>query len=479
MSNLLKITAPAIGYENNNQVKQGPAKAPETNIQGPITPDKVVKPDARSDAASQDQSTALKFRYESNYENFIQRINALPIMTEQFASIFIEQFATLAESGIQDGFAQSVARFLQMIGVEPQDMMAFIKNQGNATVRFSGPFFTLLQQAFEQTNSVELKSNILDFLKKYVDMAESSHIMKNMDSLLGEIQKRMFPNSAKDLNVLLQNLGREIGPMGEGMNQNLQVLKQEILPFLNDYISKLNERGDLRELVSLLSSYMARAENGNASRVMEAFEQLLRFQGMQKVFQNFDPNILFQVLQGTEYEKSVKKQNWMQGLVDLIEHGMSGELGAENKAAFQNLMQAILLNESVYLPVLHLMLPLHVNGRLMFSEMWIDPNVGGSGEEGEQERAVQGLIKFDIQELGFFDMFFIYEKKKSNIKLQLSCPEVMKNDIDNIKNGIAMILAQNNIQSEELHVSTESRSIPISSAFPKVFERKNSINVSI
>ncbi len=141
------------------------------------------------------------------------------------------------------------------------------------------------------------------------------------------------------------------------------------------------------------------------------------------------------------------------------------------------MMTSILLNESVYMPVLHMMLPMQVDGNLTFAEMWVDPDAGNGAGEGEKDRVIQGLVKFDIQEVGFFDLFFVYQDKKVN--LQLNYPDALKDKEKEIRNKVAEVLAENGLTGKELFFGSSKESIAISEAFPQIFERKNSINVKI
>ena len=90
---------------------------------------------------------------------------------------------------------------------------------------------------------------------------------------------------------------------------------------------------------------------------------------------------------------------------------------------------------------------------------------------------MRGLIKFDINEVGFFDLFFLYSSGK--IRMQLNYPDELKENSGQIEGEIKEILARNGIKAEELYFGTSGKSIPIEEAFPKIFERKNSINVKI
>lgn len=478
MSNILKVTSPVTGYENTNSMRPGPVKNPDPSIQGQINPEKVMKPDARSDSASQEQNVGLKFQYESNYNNFIQQMQELPSMTELFSKVFFERFTTLAEAGLSDEFAQKIAEFFSLVDVAPEDMLAFIKNQGNASVRFSGSFFSVLRQIMAQTSSVELKSGILEFLRRYTDMAESPHIMQNINNLIETLKGSMFQNGREQLSELAEGLNYQAAAGSPEMEGNAVLLKEQILPFLNRYISSIHERGAMRDITAQLAAYIARCENGGASRLIEAFDALMQFQGMQKYFRGLDTALLPQILANTEFERATKQQKWMKRLADIIDSGVSSADGSESKAVFKNLLQSILLNESVYMPVLHMMIPLNIAGQLMFAEMWVDPDAKGEAPDAEsKKKTVQGLVKFDVQEVGFFDLYFIYQD--GSIRLQMNCPPQFDEKLEDVRRDLTRILKENGIEAEEMFVETGQKSIPVSEAFPKIFERKNSINVRI
>ena len=177
MSNILKVTSPVVGYDNNNSTKINQDNLPQNNqIQGQVKPDKVVRPDGRSDAASQQSEAELKFRYESNFDNFVQQLARTPSMTEEFSSVFLEKLGILAQSGLKAEFAAEISKFLSMISMSPQELAAFLKTQGQSSVRFNGAFFEVLRQIMQQSSSVELRAGILDFLKRYTDTVSYTHL---------------------------------------------------------------------------------------------------------------------------------------------------------------------------------------------------------------------------------------------------------------------------------------------------------------
>ena len=78
MANILKVTTPTTGYDNAANVRANPEMQTPTNIQGPVDPSKVVRPDARSDASGQQEGEPLQFKFESNFDNFIRQLQKMP-----------------------------------------------------------------------------------------------------------------------------------------------------------------------------------------------------------------------------------------------------------------------------------------------------------------------------------------------------------------------------------------------------------------
>ncbi len=478
MSNVLRVTTPLTNYDNTIQPRtEAGGKTPDAKIQGPAVPDQVVRPDARSDSAAQEQNVGLKFQYQSNFEGFIAQMRESGTVTEEFATVLFEQLGNLVKSGMGEDTAQELGQFLQMIQLNPQDMLSFLQEQGSSSVRFQGAFFSLLRQAMNETQNVELRAGILEFVKRYTDMAEGEHILNQMEQTMEKIKDSMFKSGREQMDEMMRQMEfGGAGGRGETL-QNASVVKNQMLPYLNQYIASTHDRGNVRENAAFLAALAARYENGGAERVLEQFEKLMEYPLMQKLFKGFGSEDLMRALETTDFEKALERNDWMKQFADMIRDGMENGANIEQKQVFRNMMTSILLNESVYMPVLHMMMPMQVEDKLMFAEMWVDPDAGKETGQEEEEQVVQGLVKFDIQDVGFFDLFFVYQGGKVNI--QLNCPEEISKNEDEIRNELAEILTRNGLEAEELFVGSSKESIAISEAFPQIFERRNSINVQI
>lgn len=472
MANILRVTTPPTGYENNvrNNAQNQPDKM---QIQNPVDPSRVVRPDNRSDANSQ-SGAQLSANYDSNFGTFVQLLRETPDLSDTMSKLMFGGMANLVEAGIGADTAEDISTFFQLLRMNNEELLEFMKNQFSGSVRFQGPFFALMRDALTNAPTVEQRTAILAFLKRYSDMSSGKHLMENIKDLLDDIKKYMFHEQREQLEHLTQGLNHR-GPQDTGANTAR--LQQDIIPFLAKYIAQTRNMGSLRDLVAQLTYNAARYENGDLDQLISDFKNLLKFPSFQKTFEGMDEEQLRELLMRMNFEKAAGRSEWADKFLNIVESGIRGDAGLENRQVFENVVNAMLLNESVYMPVLHLMLPIELNGQLMFSELWIDPDEEGSASSDPKERTAKLLIKFDIKDVGFFDLLMIYEKE--NVSMRLFYPENLSPFESEIKKGMGDILSRNGLNCEYLGVEQATGSIPVSSVFPKIFERKNAVNVTI
>ena len=471
MSNILKVTTPITGYENSVN-KQNMSPSENMHIKNPIDPTKVVRPDDRANTNGE-QGVRQGISYNSNFGNFVQSLQNVSNLREIMTRMVFGGMTTVAEAGISQGMAEEINSLFQMLQMSPDKLKEFLKSQMMASNKMQGPFFNIMRQILNNSNSVELKSGILNFLKKYNDMSSGEHLLENIKSELNEIGKYMFRNDRQ----LLQQLADRLLPHSMNSNEiNTQLLKEEIIPFLGKYISDTRNMGKIRDLINLLAFNTSRYENGNLNSVSLAFEKLMNFPAFQSKFEGMSADEFAKMLSNVDFNKAAGQAEWSDTFLNILKEGVRGEAGIQNREAFLNIMKGMLINESVYMPVMHTMLPMVLNGTPVFSEIWVDPDEE-SGNENSSEKGIKLLIKFDMKDVGFFDIIAYYENGKMDMLLRH--PDSLSEQTGKIREGIARILQRNNIEVDYLAVETGKESIPVSSAFPKIFERRNSVNVTI
>ena len=381
--------------------------------------------------------------------------------------------ANLVESGIGKGTAEEIQAFFQMLEMSPEKLNEFMKGQMAGANRLQGPLFDVMRQIMGEATTVELKAGVLDFLKKYNDMSSGKHILENIKGTLEDIEARMFRNDREGL----QKLAMRLKPHATESNAaNVRMLKEQIIPYMGKYVADNREMGKLRDLVTLVAFNTARYESGSLDKVVEAFQRLMEFPTFHKHFPGMTGKDLRNMLLNVDYDRAAGKNELTDKLLNIMEAGVKGEAGVENKEQFVNIMRSVLVNESVYMPVMHVMLPVILDGVPMFSEMWVDPDEE-SGNPGSKERGVKLLIKFDMKDVGFFDMMLYYEKGK--IDMLIHYPEELAGHESDIRENIRKIMRKNDLELEYLGVEQGKAPIPVHTAFPKILERRNSINVTV
>lgn len=472
MSNILKVSTPVSGYENTIN-KQNQNAQESLAVKNPVLPDKVTRLDGRTDSAGE-QDVRNGLLYDSNFGSFLFALRDIPKLSEVMSKMMFTKMATVAEAGIGKGTAAEIEELFQMLEMSDAKLKEFLKSQVGASNRLKGPLFNMLREAMDESPTVEQRTAILAFLKRYNDMSSGKHLLQNIMGNLDEIKKYMFRSNREELELLMARM-REYRIQNNA--ENARILKEEIIPYLGKYVSQTRDMGKLRDLISLLTFNTARYENGNLDNVMESFRRLMDFPSFQKKFHGMDMEEFRNMLTTVDFDRAAGKEEWSDRLLDIIQSGVRGQAGSENKEAFLNVMKSILVNESVYMPVLHVTLPMILNQIPVFSEMWIDPDAERNEGEGGKERGVKLLLKFDMKGVGFFDIMMYYEKEKMSMLVHY--PDSLAEHENEIRSGIQDIMKRNGIGMEYLAVEEGKEPISISAAFPKIYERRNTINVTI
>lgn len=471
MSNILKVTTPALGYENAVN-KQNINQPENLGIQAP------VRADNAAGAGNKEEFSGMKdgsgIYQESNFANFIRTLQEVPKLREIMGKLMFGGMEHLVESGVRAQTAQDISTMLQLLNMSSAEAAEFLKKQTDGANRLHGPLFDLLRQVMSESTTVELKFAILEFLKKYNDMSSGTHIMNNIQSELKEIQKYMFRQEREQLDMLMKQLKPHTMKDSEA---NTELLKGRIIPFLGKYISDTGNMGKIRDIINLLTYNTSRYENGALDSVMQAFKKLEEFPAFQKRFGGMTSEEVAKLFERVNFDKAAGREEWSDKFLEIMRAGVRGEAGTQVRETFLNLLNSTLVNESVYMPLLHLAIPLIIEGVPIFSEMWIDPDEESDEENAAGGKGVKILLKFDMKEVGFFDILMYYQNNKMSMVTHY--PDTLPVKGEEIRKGISGILKKNGMEVEYLAVEEGKESIPVSKAFPKIYERRNSVNVTI
>lgn len=481
MANLMGITNPVPGYDgpNNNRTLPTTPRPNDTTIQNIPDPTRVGRPDARTDqngAGNALESEAL--RYDSNLQFYFQALREAPDVQAEMARAISWMRGKVTMPGLSQGIAQEMAEFLQMLSLDGEGFRQFFLEQMAAGNRFSGPLLSLLRQAYQKMPSESVREGILNFLKRYSDFSSTDHIAGNISRLMRQLPDYM-PKSWRD-KMLTFSAQLENGLRAGNRAECLKLLQGDIMPYLSSYVERTHDLGTARGLISLLMLNIARYEDGQEEGLLMAFRQLGSYGDILSGLNQLDDAALLKLLRENSYTQAARADQFSEKLAGMAMRALRGEFGMEAREAFQEIVRAILINESVYMPLRHGLLPLEWKNKMMYSEFWVDPDAeeekGQAGRNGTDGK-IQFLFKIDIQSLGFLEMTL--SSREDQVELAVFGPDDVAKNQTLIAEDLRDILADHGLTGKNVRVAKAEKPLAITDVFPDLFEGMRSVNVKV
>ena len=481
MANLMGVTNPVPGYDGPNNTRALPTapKPNDTSIQNIPDPSRVGRADARTDQKGAGNALDSEvLRYDSNLQFFLQALREAPDVQAELAKAITWMRGLVTMPGLAQGVAEEMSQFLQMLHLDAEGFKRFFLDQMAAGNRFSGPLLSLLRQAFQETSSQNVRDGILAFLKRYSDFSSTEHVAGNLSRLLRQLPEYMpksWSSRLLELSARLENSLQAGDRAGA-----LKLLQGEIIPYLSTYVERTHDMGTARGLISLLMLNVARYENGGEEGLLAAFRQLSGYGETLSGLNQLDDEALLKLLRENAFTQAARADTFAEKLSGMAAKALRGEFGAEAREAFQEIVRAILINESVFMPLRHGILPLEWENKMMYSEFWVDPDAEEDQEQGGKqsgEGKIQFLFKLDIQGLGFLDMTLA--ARESQVDLAVFGPDAVAAHQDQITRDLKDILADHGLDGRSVRVTKSQRPLAITDVFPDLFEGKRSVNVKI
>jgi len=320
-----------------------------------------------------------------------------------------------------------------------------------------------------------LQEAIMAFLKGYNNYSSGGHLLQQMRSLTDDIQQLLLRPYREDFRGLVGSMNWE-APNGETA-QNAQVLNKNIIPFLSSYISQTHDYGAVREATMLLIFHAARYQDGDMGKLEKLFDHMINDREFVRLFKGNPQENMEAVFKAgaKEVQQQRSMADFADGLSGLLLKGANGKAGLENVQQFYTIMNGMLLNESVYMPLLHFILPFQYEGNNVMSEMWVDPDSEKDNDDGE--RQVKLFLKFNIQSVGKFELVMTLQSHEA--KVQLFVPPQLANKEQEIRSEVGDILKDNGIRFSQLMVRQRVRDRRVDEVFPEIREKERTINVRI
>lgn len=474
MADLLGATNPVPGYDKAVTNRSIPVTNNPPQLQNVPDLNRVTRADGRTEQQNGDYKGSI--RYDSNFQTFVQRLKETPGVMESITKVFAGREGTVVSSGMADGISGEMAKIMQMLQMDEKQLLEFLMAQGKSGTRFGGAFFALLRAAYSRAGSDSVRQEILQFLKSYADHSATAHIEGNMLHNLSRMADAMPARWAEQMRQLLAQLQNSIA--AGDRKGSIALLQKGVFPFMSSYVEQTHDMGLPRELLSMLTLDLARYENGSEDKLQELFHQLKSYGTLKTQLQMIDDESLMLILRSSSHHADSPAVRFADSLAAAADRALRGEGSLELQQGLKDLMAAMLVNESVYMPLNHYILPLEWMDKLLFSELWVDPdseNDANTLGDANGGRVARYLLKVDVESLGMFDVLLVNQKE--NVGVQIACPEKVAPFAKRIEEAITQILVRNELKPKFVSVKKMERPLTLTEVFPKIFAERDGINV--
>jgi len=468
---------------NDNGINKLKVKAEETLPFDIIDATKVTRP-AKQEGSNSTNQNGLNYNSDSVFEKFIQSLQGSPVMSESGKKLLLNNQFINHNIKNDPILSTLFENFIKNIEMNDTEILNFLKFQQNSYTKFNGDFFTSLRNLLKNhSNNEDFKVVLRNFLKSYdcfVSVNETynsiSFTLKNIYNRLPQVLKEPFSNLVDKM--ISDN------PMNS-TDLNLNLLKNDILPFVGRYIAKMNDFGPVRDYVSVLIHNIVRLESSSKENFSTDLDNLFDFLKFNlNIGEDELQNIKLSLINNYETTTNVKNDS-IDSFLKLIESGMKDSENIVNKGVMEDITESLLFSQNVHVPLTHMFLPLNYNGMFMFSELWIgkdytdsvNPDDKNKKNKNEPNDTYKVFITFDIQNIGYFETILVL--KDSKLSLEIFVPNSFKNYTKLIKSDISEILSKNSISFSDIYINECVKKRRFNEVFSNLSERKNGVDVIV
>lgn len=467
-----------ISVKTNNHIHENPINKPKIKPEPSINvidPTKVTKT-PKKDSESQIRQELFNYNPSSVYDKFIKSLQSSPILYEEAKKILLSK--QFINNNIKNDPVLSIFfdSFLNSIKMSDTEILDFLKFQQGTYTKFQGEFFDKLRTLLSNNpNNKEFQMVLKNFLVGYdcfVSVKETNKSIytafKNIENNIPEMLRKPF-NEITD-KFLYDN--------ANAIDLNLALLKNEIIPFIGRYVSKMNDFGVMRDYVSVLIHNLVRLEYGSKTNFSDELENLLEY-----IKYNFRIDAKQMELLKTSlinnYETTTSiKNNTIDSFIKLLKKGANESENPVNRGLMNDISDSLLFSHNINIPLIHMFLPLHYKGMFMFSEIWIGKEENNDKKSKQSyKKSYKVFITFDIQHLGYFETTL--RLKESELELEVYVPSSLLCFSEKIKNDLNVLLSKKNVNIENINVNECVKVRRFSEVFTNLTERKNGVDVTI
>lgn len=473
MPDNLQITTPISGNESIGRTQPSRQGQPAA----PVDPARVAAPGTEKQP---EQSGDFEFllNRSSVFSTFVEQLNQMPGLSDTMLKVLFDLFSKTNDPQAATDVSAAMRRLAQDLPMDRADMLDALQFQMKNQTKFSGTAFDALREIATRSPGGEFETRLAEFLKAYDGYFSVGDTTAAIAKELGRIARQIPAPHSTELTALAAGLKTDQA-LGS-LPANLILLKEKVIPMLSRYVHTTNDFGPARDTVTLLLHDIARLNASSQGDLREKLASLLDYCRYELNFPPARMESLKALFQAQMTAQGQKPENpFFESLLTFLSDGARESGSGVSQSLFRDTANALLLDQSVYMPFVHVMLPAAYNGKFLFSELWVE-KVGeqnGTGKTRQKDRPVHVYLKFEIKTLGAFAAEIVLAGRAA--KVRLSCPAALEKNSAQIGSRISSIFTANGLTPESVELLPENSIAVEQQLMKKIYERKRGIDVSV
>lgn len=481
----VSVTAANINTQTNNNNLNNRPKPVADPLAVQKLPIEQINPQRVNQTISNAESNfnAQKNNYLMNPDSIMnqltQALELTPPMAENMRKLLLDKSFLNKNIKNNPELKMYFEKFLEGIKMDKGKMLEFIKFQQHNSTKFSGEFFNYLRQAVNTAPHESFKDLAGNFLKSYdcfLNQATTTEAIKTILDNITQALPKILHETFEDMSSKLLLSNPE-----SSSDINLDLLKNEIIPYLSKYVAKTNDFGLVRDYISVLIHNVVRLEAGSKDNFSMSIENLFNYLKLNFKLEDKEIANLKQLLVTQYRSEGDKSNNAIDYMFKMIDEGMKDTTNVANKTVFEGIEQSLLVNENVQIPLAHIFLPVNFQGTFMFSELWFGKIIEEEKKKGKSTNEIirtevfNMFLTFDIDNVGYFETVAVCRDDK--LQLELFIPPVLNSRNKEILAAISTIISKNGLKPEKLFVSECSKKRKFNEVFKSNVAKDRGINV--
>lgn len=465
MADILRISTPLI---DKNAVQ------PNKQVVDPSIPfslsdiSKVIKPMQQSEILKQNNGMIQK----EDAPNILMNMLKDPSVAVGFLkNIYMLQEIIKLLPVNNSTVSQEIQQLFNALLIQPDEIVAELLRQENASTAFKGELFDFLREALAQSPKPEMRYGIANLLK-------SLNALESRQSLLGALSNTLVylsesmkssPSLSAQLSELAARFRREDAP------QQFSLLKSDTLKLVQTVEESILYTPKLQKIVPLLIYNLSRY-NDNPDFLREAASSLMTVLdgGLQKE----KLSVLLHQFLTRDAAKEKTTSQVMDILAKIIGKQTSdADLTLLNSEKIEKIVHSLLSSPCNFTPLLHFIVPVQNMDIKSFAEIWIDPQGDGGAEAGGAKESTHLMMVFDVDGIGRFEAELFVNGQE--VALNLLCPPAYISEFENISASLTRATAGMHYHFQSVRVEKLERQRSLMDVFKTLPHRRAGIDVKI